>query len=296
MKKAYIYISLVVLMICIAASSPLTAIAATYGKHSITADKIRDHYEDGKLKVLIVPGHEPDYGGTQYRDIREREIVVMIAEELEKLIKEDEDIKTYVTRNNKSWKSTFARYFKKEWDDIAEFIEDNKYKTGILAEKGKLERTGSSSHNDAAPDVAKRLYGINMWGNDNDVDIAIHLHINDAPRPHAAEIGPYVGFAIYVPEKQYSNAKASKELGEALKTKLKKLMKVSNLPAESKGVVEDQDLIAIGSYNTADAASVLIEYGYIYESQFETEKTQRAFAKRAAKQTYLGLRDFLREK
>jgi N-acetylmuramoyl-L-alanine amidase len=296
MKKAYILISIGLLLICIAASLPFMAVAATYGKSSITADEIRDHYEDGKLKVLIVPGHEPDYGGTQYHDIKERQIVVMIAEELEKLIKEDEDIKIYRTRDNKSWKSTFAKYFAKEWNDIGKFIEDNKYKTGILAEKGKLERIGSSSHNDAAQDVALRLYGVNKWSNENDIDIALHLHINDAPRPNTADIGPYIGFSVYVPEKQYSNAKASKELAEALKVNIKKFMKVSNLPAESKGVVEDQDLIAVGAYNTSDAASVLIEYGYIYESQFSTEKKQRDFAKKAAKQTYLGLRDFLRKK
>lgn len=291
MKKVYV---LILIASILAATAPSFVSAAVYGKISMSAKTIRASYKNDDLKVLIVPGHEPAQGGTLYADVREREVVLMIADELEKLIAKDDGITSYRTRDEDGWTPTFTEYFEEEWGNIINWVADQKYETGILAEKGKLERTGGSSHNDAAPDVALRLYGINKWSNENDIDIALHLHINDVPRPDTAVPGDYVGFAIYVPEKQYSNAKASKELANDMKKRLKKVMKVSNLPQEKKGVIEEQDLIAIGSHNTSDAASILIEYGYIYESQYETEKKQRAFAKKVAKQTYEGLRDFLR--
>lgn len=70
---------------------------------------------------------------------------------------------------------------------------------------------------------------------------------------------------------------------------------VSNLPSEDEGVVESQELIAIGSANTVDAASMLIEYGYIYEPQFRVESVRSMAVKELAFQTYLGLSDFFGE-
>jgi len=159
-----------------------------------------------------------------------------------------------------------------------------------------VSKGDSIQHNSASSEVATHLYGINKWSNENDIDLVLHLHINDMPRKNTSVAGPYVGFAIYVPEKQYSNAKASKEIGESLKNRLEDVMGVSTMPKESAGVIESQQLIAMGSYNTSDAASLLIEYGYIYETQYTIEASQRKFAKLVAEQTYQGLRDFLRKK
>ena len=69
----------------------------------------------------------------------------------------------------------------------------------------------------------------------------------------------------------------------------------STLPGESAGVVEDQQLIAIGSNNSADDAALLIEYGYIYEPQFQNASTRALAEKDYAYATYLGLRDFLKD-
>ena len=278
------------------ASATFSAHGSTYLKQGISADDIRSHYHSRHLKVLLAPGHEPAYGGTEYGTIKEREIVVMIADELEKLLDDERGIDIYRTRDNQGWNPIFAEYFDEEWDDINEWINHNRQKTVRLVEKGKLADVENVQHNNAAPDVATRLYGISKWANENNVDIVLNLHINDTPRKDLSSIGPYIGFTIYVPEKQYSNAEASREVATSIKESVEKIMDVSNMPQESEGVVEDQELIALGRYNTSDAASVLIEYGYIYESQFATEEGQKAFARRVAKQTYLGLLDFLRKK
>ena len=71
---------------------------------------------------------------------------------------------------------------------------------------------------------------------------------------------------------------------------------VSNQSKETAGVVEDQDLIAIGSNNNADAASMLIEYGYIYEPQFQDPAIRDMTLKDLAYQAYLGLEDFFGQK
>ena len=284
------------------AFTQISMTASAYFVTSITPKEIRDDYHSSsrgkQFSILIVPGHEPDFGGTEYGSIKERDIVLMIADELEKVLKEDNNIKTYRTRDNKGWTKTFEKYFKDNYEDIVAWSNVNKKNTIALIKDGlisKENKRDSIQHNSASSEVATRLYGINKWSNENDIDVVLHLHINDMPRKNTSVAGPYVGFAIYVPEEQYSNAKASKEIGESLKKSMEEVMGVSTMPKESAGIIESQQLIAMGSYNTSDAASLLIEYGYIYETQYTIEASQRQFAKLVAEQTYKGLRDFLRK-
>ncbi len=297
MNKVY---TTIIIALLLGVGGTLSVYGATYLKPSITAKQIRADYvskaKNRQVDILIVPGHEPAYGGTEYGSIKERDIVLMIADELETLLKKDKNISVFRTRNSNGWTSEFITHFEKEWANITTWVEDHKQKTIELLENGTITEVRGVEHNIAAPNVATRLYGINKWSNDNNIDIAIHLHINDVPRANTGDIGPYVGFAVYIPEKQYSNAKVSREIGSRIASRLKKVMKVSNYGQEEKGLIEDQELIAMGRYNTSEAASVLIEYGYIYESQFATEESQRAFAKKVANQTFLGLRDFLGKK
>jgi hypothetical protein len=163
----------------------------------------------------------------------------------------------------------------------------------------RLVRNGSVSkvsngveHNSAPQDVALRLYGINKWVNDNKVDIAIHIHFNDYPRRDHSNPGEYSGLSIYVPERQYSNSPTTKAIADSVFKRLSKYNAISNFPSEKVGVIEEQDLIAIGSYNTVDAPSMLIEYGYLYEPQFTDVQVRDLVLKDLAFQTYLGIQDF----
>jgi hypothetical protein len=147
-------------------------------------------------------------------------------------------------------------------------------------------------HNTAPDNVAYRLYGITKWANENDIDIIIHIHFNDYPG-HAHNVaGNYSGFAIYVPEKQYLNSTTTIAVANDVSKRLVKYNPVSDLPGESTGIVEEPDLIAIGANNTSDAASMLIEYGYIYEPQFVNAGLRSAALEDLAFETYLGLQDF----
>ncbi|MDQ5893652.1 MAG: MurNAc-LAA protein, partial [Patescibacteria group bacterium] len=196
-------------------------------------------------------------------------------------------------RDKFNWHPTLANYFNTHWSEIMTFFEERKSETLQLVNSGTVKRIEDGLiHNSARRDVALRLYGINKWSNENQIDIAIHIHFNDYPRRNASEPGKYSGFAIYVPEKQYANSTTTSAIADSIFKRLAKYNAVSDYPPEESGIVEEQDLIAIGSYNTLDVPSMLIEYGYIYEPQFADATVRDSTLRDLAFQTYLGLQDF----
>ena len=249
---------------------------------------------EAKVRILLVPGHEPNFGGAEYSGIKERDLVLGLTEELRKYISQNKNFEVTVVRNNKGWLPEFENYFTEKWDEIKSWKNNMK----AIASSTIVFSTTSQQvpHNDAPPDVAVRLYGLNKWANEKLVDVTIHIHFNDYPGHTQAGPGIYSGFSIYVPSLQYKNGPASKTLAEHVFKRLKKYNPVSDLPGESLGVVEDNSLIALGSNNTANAASLLIEYGYIYEPQLVNVKTRSLFMKDLAWQTYLGIQDFFNPK
>ncbi len=246
-----------------------------------------------KIRILIVPGHEPDYGGAEFGNIKERDLVVELGQDLERLLKADDDYQVFITRDTQAWNPIFADYFKNNWDDIAA------WKKAARKEISRLISAGSTAipaptviHNNIPTDVAVRLYGINKWANENNIDLVIHIHINDYWGYLANVPGKYSGFVIYLPAQQYSNSTTTGAVAEAVFNRLAKYNPVSNLRQESSGLVSDSELIAVGANNTSDAANMLIEYDYIYEPQFVNPKIRGLALKDLAYQTYLGLQDF----
>lgn len=114
----------------------------------------------------------------------------------------------------------------------------------------------------------------------------MHIDFNDYPG-RKGNTGKYNGFSIYIPEKQYSNANASRDFAIKIKDQLEQILPISNMPKES-AIVESQDLIAVGAYNSSDAISILIEYGYIYEPYFTNPNIQEYIFSEIANQTYWG--------
>jgi hypothetical protein len=136
------------------------------------------------------------------------------------------------------------------------------------------------------------LYGINKWARDHNVDIVLHLHFNDYPRRYQRLAGKYSGFSIYIPERQLLNYKSSHAVATSVADRLKKYFPVSDYPPESAGLVEDQDLIAVGAPSSFYGAAMLVEYGYIYEQQFLDPELRPMAIRELAHQTYLGLKNF----
>lgn len=275
---------------------------AIFFQEGITVTQLQDKYKNisksssnkkEKIRILIVPGHEPNFGGTEFGNLKEREMVVELADALKTFFANNSNYEVIVTRDNNNWNKEFDEYFKNNWDSISAFIKDSKGEMVKQMNSGAVKKLSDGvSHNNAPTNVAVRLFGINKWNNENNIDIAIHIHFNDYPRANTKVAGKYSGFSIYVPEKQYSNSTTTKVIATNVFKRLAKYNAVSNLPKEEVGVIEDQELIAIGSANTLNAPSMLIEYGYIYEPQFADELVRSANIRDLAFQTYLGVQDF----
>ncbi len=264
-----------------------------------TISQIQKNYEEkGKeVKILIVPGHEPSFGGTGFNNLWERDLNVDLGNEIKKLLEKNTHYKVYITRDKENWDPVFSSYFDGNLSKIPAWI--NASRKDFQKNKGSVKKVGEKKagvpHNTAPPGVAERLYAITKWANENSIDIVLHVHFND----YGGRVGKeklYSGFAIYVPESKYGNSETTKHIAEYVFGRLKKQSKVSNLPIEDAGIVEDEELIAIGASNTSSAPSMLIEYAYIYENQVQNKRKRNFFIKDMAKATYDGVEDFFKSK
>ena len=245
-----------------------------------------------KIRILLVPGHEPGFGGAEFGSLKEREMTVDLAEELGTFLSANPKYQVFISRDQDQWNPVFKDYFATQRDAINRWEKDHRQES--------LRKIASSTplpppkvyHNTAPSDVAYRLYGLTKWSNENAIDIAIHVHFNDYPGHPYLTPGKYSGFAIYSPEKQYANSTTTRAVARAIFNRLSRYNPVSDFPGESEGIIDERELIAVGANDTADAASLLVEYGYIYETQFTTSAAYRTAIKDLAFQTYLGLEDF----
>lgn len=243
-------------------------------------------------KILIVPGHDNESWGTDYRGVKEADMTLALGVKLFELFSADNRFKTYITRNQNGYAGEFSDYFVRELESIRDFILEKKNKMIQDVSSGKIVEVSGVPHNTPAQSIINRLYGINKWANDNAIDITIHIHFNDVPRKNRNLPGDYSGIAVYIPERQFYNYKKSKDVADSIFNRLYDLYPLSNLPKENLGVVEDQDLIATGSYNSVNNAAMLIEYGYIYEPVFQNIKIREKAISDLALQTYLGVKDY----
>jgi N-acetylmuramoyl-L-alanine amidase len=275
--------------------------ASVFFVDSSTPDILHAAYKDAKrgnekFKILIVPGHDNVASGASFGGLREADLTLATAKELAAEFAEDSYIEARLARTDKGYDPELANYFVEHRDDILVYRASQTAQMQDYLASGGIASNVLVDHNFAPSEVALRLYGINKWANEQGYDLIIHIHFNDVPRPNRSLPGWPSGFSIYVPEHQFSNAKGSFAVGEAIKNRLDDLYHASTLPQESISPVEDQELIAIGSNNSLDASSVLIEYSYIYEPLVQNDYLRNESLESMAKLTYLGVEDFLNKK
>lgn len=252
--------------------------------------------EREEIKILITPGHDEKSGGTRFGKIKEASLNAKLGEKIYNLFKKEKGFKVYLVRGKDGYFPGFLSYFNEQKKDIERFKSAHQRMMGYYISKGLMKDEEPIIHNSAPADAANKLYGINKWANENGIDLVLHVHFNDYPRRNLRERGKYSGFSIYVPERQFSNSEKSIAIAKSVFERLKKYFAVSDMPKEKTGVVEDQKLIAIGSYNTLDAAALLIEYGYIYERRLASPAVRNLVLQRMAEQTFLGIRNFFQKK
>lgn len=308
-KRTFGLVAAFITLIGLSIAIPATLVFARTSKSTdtektVSVSELREQYaeandEDERVRILVMPGHEPDFGGAQFQGVYEREINVEIADQLADYFDQNERFEIIVARSNSEWNNDFDEYFDEEDRTIERFVKEKKRDQERLIKRGKFEERGEGeqvAHAAAPSDGALRLYGINKWANENDIDLVVHLHINDAPDHGPDEVGANSGYAVYVPDKQYGNAKTSRPLGEAIAAQLSQLSATSTLSIENKGVVEDQELIALGAYDTLYVPSVLVEYGYITESKFTQPEVRQTVTKDFALLTYKGIQAFFNDR
>ncbi len=276
-------------------------LASVFFVNSTTSKQLINDYAQAKktnkkINILIMPGHDIGKGGTEFRGLKERDLNIKMAEILTNLFRKNKEFNVILTRNEDRYNPEIQTYLKKNRKSIQGFIRKHKETMGGLVKSGLVDMRKGVEHNSAPSDTVMRLYGINKWANDNSIDLVIHVHFNDYPGRRHSRAGKYSGFTIYVPERQFSNAEASKDVSNKVFKQLNTYFASSDLPIENAGVVEDQELIATGSFNTLDPAVFLIEYGYLYEPQFMNPNTRITALREMAEQTYLGVVGFFKDK
>ena len=245
-----------------------------------------------KIRLLIVPGHDDQYSGTEFRNVREADLTLQLGLDLYARIKNDPRFDVIITRDANGYTPVFQNYFDQNREAILTYAGQKALEMASGIASGTIQKVSGAYHNTVNTDIAVRLYGINKWASENNIDLVLHVHFNDTASRPKDNPGPYHGLTVYIPDSQYGNASTSQAWGKALYDVLSPLYPASTEPQESAGLVPDQDLIAIGSNNSLSSASALIEYGYIYEPQFLDPTIRNAVIDDMAYHTLVGIHAF----
>ena len=263
-------------------------------QESILSKDLISRYRRRKLRVLVVPGHDNQYSGASYQGKREADFNIEFARHLVETLAADPKLEVMVARDLVTgfYSAEIAELLDKDRDSVLSFKAAKKSLMNELLAGGLVEDRSTNNHSFATSEISYRLYGINKWINDNDIDLAIHIHFNDYPG-HKSGPGKYKGITVYTPDEQYPNGQAGIDVGVAVFEALNQIRPTSNNPLELTGVVPDQELIAIGSNASVNAAAILVEYGYIYETEFQSPVEREKIFKAMAEKTYEGLVNYL---
>ena len=247
-----------------------------------------------QIKLLIVPGHDNQVWGAQYGNIKEADMNLALATRISNILKKDKRFEVHITRNSAGYTKEFTDYFANNQDAISAFKENAKTQMKTNITNGNFVQKVNPPHRGVSEDVAIKLYSINKWADENEMDAVIHIHFNDYPRPNKWTLGKYKGFTIYEPEGQMVNSVESQKLAGKIFTQLHKKYSTSTYEKELGGLIPDQSLIALGSNGTliASVRSVLIEYGYIYEKKFRKSSARRQAYKTMAELTTTGTKKY----
>ena len=260
----------------------------------VNADSLTDTYGKRPLKILVVPGHDDESSsGAEFRGLREKDLNLTLGKALAKFLSLDPKLSVTLLRDENGFRKDFQEYLKSHAAEIDVFRKERRSTASQLRKEGLFQRRTVVSHNRAPADDIQKLYGINKWADELGFDLLVHIHFNDHPDHFQNSPGKYTGLAIYIPEKQLVNNNASLGIARSVLSAISQYFPISDYKKERTGLVEDQELIAVGANNSLKAASILIEYGYIYESQFTGSKVREAALRELAYQTYRGLEKYL---
>jgi N-acetylmuramoyl-L-alanine amidase len=250
----------------------------------------------GKIvKILIVPGHEPNAGGAdEFKQIKERDLNLQLSIQLMDDLSKNSNIKVILARDENSWNKDIETYVKTNETKIMNWVYDMKAKMFAKIDAGEMKLINPGmKHNEATSSAVLYLYGTNKWIAENKIDLVLHVHFNNNPKING--MPNYRGYCMYIPEKQYDNSSSSRIFANYLDEEINKIEVKSNMPQEKNIIIEDQELIATGNYNTLKIPAVVIEYAYIYEPMMISSSSRNIFINKAASSTAEAINKYIKE-
>ena len=119
--------------------SALRYVAGPFFAERITPEQILASYktENNKIKILIVPGHNNDSFGAQFKGTKEAEMNAELGQELFEFFQKDDKFETYATRlKNGDYSQWFHDYFESNKEEVAKFREDSRRQMRQAIEQG----------------------------------------------------------------------------------------------------------------------------------------------------------------
>lgn len=246
-----------------------------------------------KVKILIVPGHEPNAGGAdEFKKIKERDLNLQLSLLLRNDLSQDQKLDVILARDENGWNTDLENYVMTSSSTIMKWVAEMKSDMLAKVDTGEMKLIDPNmKHNPATSSAVLYLYGTNKWLNENDFDLVLHIHFNNNPKINGKP--NYRGYCMYIPEHQYSNSSSSRIFANYINEEISKIHKPSNMPQEKDLIIEDQQLIATGNYDTLKIPSVVVEYAYIYEPMMKDETTRNKFIETAASSTATAIENFI---
>lgn len=247
-----------------------------------------------KISILIVPGHEPNAGGAnEFKKIKERDLNLQLSLLLKDDLLQNPEIEVVMARDQNGWNTDLKNYVTVGSSTILSWVADMKKKMMDKVDAGEMKLINPGmKHNSATSEAVLYLYGTNKWIEKNNIDLVLHIHFNNNPKINGKP--NYSGYAIYVPEKQYNNATSSKIFSSYINEEISKIENKSDMPQEKSTIIEDQQLVAVGTYDTLKIPAVVVEYAYIYEPMMVNSSTRNNFIKIAASSTATAIKKFIK--
>lgn len=246
-----------------------------------------------KIRVLIVPGHEPNAGGTNYKNIYERDLNLQLSEIIKNDLSANPNIEVFLARDNNGWNTDLQNYITASSTAIMNWVVNMKKEMLSKIKLGEIKTVDlDRKYTEANYRATLYLYGTNKWANENNIDLVLNVHFNN----NKMYLGStkYGGYCMYIPDSQYGNASSSRILANYLSNEISKIENKSNIFQEKDTIIEDQQLIAIGNYDTLKIPSVVIEYAYIFEPMMLSSSTRNNFLKNAASSTATAIQNYIK--
>lgn len=260
-----------------------------------TKSEVTSSVQQEKVKILIVPGHEPNAGGAnEFKKIKERDLNLQLSLLLKKDLTLNSNLDVILARDENGWNTDLEKYVLTSSTTIMNWVAEMKEKMMNKVDTGEIKLIDPNmKHNNAASNAVLFLYGTNKWIEKNNIDLVLHVHFNNNPKIN--DKPNYSGYCMYIPEHQYSNYSSSKIFANYLNDEISKIQKPSNMPQEKDTIIEDQALIATGNYDTLKIPSVVVEYAYIYEPMMLASITRNKFIETAASSTATAINTYTKK-